>query len=189
MADQITSAAAVELNQHLETKGCDCSQNLLFLTRKFQNSFNREVNAGTLPGSDIIDADGKYGQHTQDALLRVLGVGPEPCFGPGKPCTVAATPAPTPPAPPVPPPVTPPPVQPVPPVTPAPPVSPPLQPTGGVTTTKTNLTPWIVGGLALVAGGTLVYMMQQNKKAPAQLPSGPAKASPARRRLTRRRRR
>lgn len=182
MAETLDSVfAGTELNRFLESKGCDCSQALTNVTRNFQTTYNSDVSSGKITDANTISTDGQYGEGTQDALLRVLGVAPDPCYGDGKPCSRIVRLPPNVPV--VVPPVQPPAV--------IPPTNPAVQPVNLQTTTsKTNWAPWIIGGLAIAAGAGLVYMMsQQKKKKPRALRENPVRRRRSKKRRSRRARR
>jgi hypothetical protein len=179
-------AAAVDLDNYLGTNGCDCTTDLVAVTKRFQVAFNAAVSSGAKPGP-AVGTDGKYGPGTQNALNNVLGHAPSPCWGQGNPCfgkaivnknggVVVPPPAlpggggggtiPTP------------------------------KPGGGGTTPVTVVTgsqssilPWVLGGLAVAAGvGVVAYVQHQKKAGKPLLPTKITAHRPVRH-LARRRRR
>lgn len=143
-----TINAASMLASYLGSSGCDCSQQLMDLTKAFQAAYNADA---SLHHASTMTADGKYGTGTQKLLAMVLGgSAPSPCWGAGNPCfgkQPGGAPKP------VPPPVT---------ATP--------QPTGVIpvanrpTTGATNWLPWVLGATALATGGGLIWYMNQKKR-------------------------
>jgi hypothetical protein len=78
--------AAVDVDNYLSAKGCDCTTSLIAITTKFQTAYNNGITAGTVQGTRL-STDGKYGPGTRAAIFSLLGHAPNACWGQGNPCS------------------------------------------------------------------------------------------------------
>lgn len=160
MADTNSQISGRNVVAYLGANGCDCSQSLASVVHEFQLAYNQDVKANIYNGPQL-EIDGKYGNDTSSAMQEVFGSQvPRPCYSAGNPCFgKGILPG----------------GKPVPPGTVIIPTSP---PTGGTTTpitnppppqtqtsAKTNFTPWLVAGAALLAAGAgYVYYTKQQEQ-------------------------